>query len=263
MQRVSGQPVRVVLVAATLALAVAWAVFLRPPFLGGPAAYVIVSGKSMEPTLEDGDFVLARRQSSYRVGDIVAYRVPKGDPGAGAMVIHRIVGGSARTGYVTKGDNREGRDTWRPKPGDVVGSVSLTIPRAGVLLALLRTPVAIAALAGLAAFLFVSAGRRREPVLRSAAHGLRGSYLYPRPPDSPPPRLRSTRALLADADAVGAPAPRREPLPALRVPSQEQGEPAHAGAARPTPVSWSASPPCPPRRGRARSPDRIGQPRRG
>jgi signal peptidase I len=140
MKRVHSQPTRVALTAATLVLIVAWAVVLRPQFLGGPAAYVIVSGESMEPTLADGDFVFAKRQSSYRVGDVVVYRVPKGDLGAGALVIHRIVGGSAGASYLTKGDNREGRDLWRPRAQDAVGSVSLTVPGAGRVFAFLRTP---------------------------------------------------------------------------------------------------------------------------
>jgi signal peptidase len=175
MERGRPRPARIALAVALLALVVAWVMLLRPQFLGGAAAYVIVSGKSMEPTLADGDVVFARRQSSYRIGDIVAYRVPKGEAGAGAMVIHRIVGGSAESGYWTKGDNRDGRDAWRPKPHDVVGSVWLTIPRAGAAFAFLRAPLVLAGLAGLAAFLFVSAGRRPERRRAPPPHRLPGS----------------------------------------------------------------------------------------
>jgi signal peptidase len=154
--------------ALTVALVVAWAIFLRPQLLGGPAAYVIVSGASMEPNLANGDLVLATKKASYRVGDVVAYQVPKGEPGEGTLVIHRIVGGSEAAGYLTKGDNREGRDLWRPRPRDVVGSVSITVPRVGLLFAWMRTPLGLAAFAGLAVFLFVSAGRRRESEVRPA-----------------------------------------------------------------------------------------------
>ena len=147
--------------ALAVVLIVAWAVLLRPELLGGPAAYVIVSGASMEPTLAHGDLVVATRKDSYRVGDVVAYRVAKGEPGEGALVIHRVVGGSATAGYLTKGDSREGRDLWRPRPSDVLGSVSFRVPRVGLLLVSMRTPLGLATLAGLTAFLFVSAGRRR------------------------------------------------------------------------------------------------------
>jgi signal peptidase len=159
--------------ALTVALIVAWAVLLRPQLLGGPAAYVIVSGASMEPALANGDLVVATKKDSYRVGDVVAYRVAKGEPGDGALVIHRVVGGSATAGYLTKGDNREGRDLWRPRPNDVLGSVSVRLPRAGLLLALIRTPLGLAALAGLMTFLFVSAGRKREATVPAAGRRIR------------------------------------------------------------------------------------------
>lgn len=152
---------RVVATAATLALVVVWALLLRPQLLGGPAAYVIVSGKSMEPALLNGDLVVALKKSSYDVGDVVAYRVPQGDPGAGSLVIHRVIGGSATAGYVTQGDNREGRDLWEPKPRDVFGSMSLRIPRVGLVLAFVQTPLGIAISAAVATFLFVSAGSRK------------------------------------------------------------------------------------------------------
>jgi signal peptidase I len=112
--------------------------------------------------LAHGDLVLATKKASYSVGDVVAYRVPKDDPGEGALVIHRVVGGSESAGYLTKGDNRDGRDLWRPRAHDVIGSVSVRAPRAGLLFAVMRTPLGLAAFAGLSVFLFVSAGRRRS-----------------------------------------------------------------------------------------------------
>ena len=50
--------------AAIVMLAMGWVTVLRPAVLGGDAAYVIVDGRSMEPTYEDGDLVLVRRSSS-------------------------------------------------------------------------------------------------------------------------------------------------------------------------------------------------------
>lgn len=141
-----------------LALAIAaagfWFTELRPQSLGGPAGYVLVSGKSMWPHYHTGDLVLVSRQSSYHVGQVVAYRVPKGDPMAGAQVIHRIIGGDAKHGFVIQGDNRTAPDVWRPKPADIVGAKVLRIPRAVVVLQYLRSPVFLGILAG--SFVFVN-----------------------------------------------------------------------------------------------------------
>jgi signal peptidase I len=142
---------------AAIALAVFvcffWTQYLRPQAFGGGAAYVLVSGKSMLPRYHTGDLVLVERQSSYHVGDLVAYRVPKGDAMAGAQVIHRIVGGNAQHGFVVQGDNRSAPDVWRPQPGDIVGAKALRIPNAVLILQFLRSPIFLGLLA--ACFVFV------------------------------------------------------------------------------------------------------------
>ena len=145
-----------------LALVAFWAVALRPPFLGGPASVVLVSGSSMEPGLHTGDLVLARRQDSYRVGDVVAYRVPAGDVGAGAVVIHRITGGSPERGFVLRGDNRTTDDQWRPRPTEIMGRHLVDLPLSHPFLAAVLSPIGIGALA--AAFVFFKiAFRRAKP----------------------------------------------------------------------------------------------------
>jgi signal peptidase I len=138
----------------------AWALFLRPQVLGGPASYVIVAGTSMKPTLHASDLVIAVKRPSYRVGDIIAYHVPSG-PGKGTLIIHRIVGGSTAIGFLTKGDNREMPDQWNPKGKDVDGRLVLRIPRAGLALLWLHTPLGVAVLAALIAF-FVMRGTKGE-----------------------------------------------------------------------------------------------------
>jgi signal peptidase len=142
----------------------AWALLLRPGSLGGPATYVVVSGTSMEPAFHTGDLVVTRRRRSYAKGDIVAYHVPKGDPGAGRLVIHRVIGGSTRSGYVMQGDNRKSPDLWRPKPADVAGKTWFHIPIRDLGISRLFTPLGLAMAAGALAFLLVvTAPLKRRP----------------------------------------------------------------------------------------------------
>lgn len=138
-------------------LVIAWFILFRPAWLGGPAAYTIVSGTSMEPTLQNGDLVIMRQTGLYAVGEIVAFRVPADEPGGGNLVIHRIVGGSAEDGFVTQGDNKPGPDPWRPTHDDVVGSFWCVIPGAGAVMRWLRTPAVFASLAaGFVVFVLLS-----------------------------------------------------------------------------------------------------------
>jgi signal peptidase I len=127
-------------------LAIVWAVVFRPQWLGGPATYVMVRGDSMLPTLETGDLVITESRAEYRVGDVVAYRVPSSDVGSGLLVIHRICGGDGRRGYVLQGDNNSEPDPWQPTGADIVGVASFRIPEAGTLLGLLHDPATLASL---------------------------------------------------------------------------------------------------------------------
>src|SRR5690606_13721494 len=104
----------------------------------------------------------------YAVGDVVAFRVPDG-PGAGRLVIHRIVGGSPQTGYVMRGDNTPGPDEWRPTSEHVEGALWVRLPGAGNVVATRRSPTVLAPLAAAATVVFVmlSAPRPR----RRAEHG--------------------------------------------------------------------------------------------
>jgi signal peptidase len=144
----------------------AWFVLLRPVTLGGPASFLWVSGSSMLPTLTSGDLVVTQRQDRYGVGDVLAYRIPDGEVGAGTIVIHRLIGGSPDAGFVLQGDNKPAPDDWHPTRANVVGKLWFAIPGAGKYLQLLRTPTLFAPLAaGIVVFLILlgggSSGKRR------------------------------------------------------------------------------------------------------
>jgi len=199
--RVAGRlihPGNLVLLAAVVLLA-AWFVLLRPAFLGGPATYVRVTGDSMEPTLHAGDLAVARVQSTYGKGDIVAFRPPMHTGGRSAAVIHRIVGGSAEEGFVMQGDNNEGKDPWRISEGDILGEMWFRVPGGGRLLGILQSPLVLAALAsGVAVFLVLSGGEeKKRPREVSPAKGSGGAGRL-----RPPPGLTLLLLLILTATLV-------------------------------------------------------------
>jgi signal peptidase len=151
-----------VLTGTVLAVLLAAAVFLLWPLASGqPSRVIIVSGHSMEPTFHTGDMILALPAEHYERGQVVPYQVPKGDPGAGGLVIHRIVGGDAAHGFVMQGDNNPSPDIWTPKPADMVGRKVVLIPRVGLWMAWLRQPAVLAALiAGLVTMFLLLGGKK-------------------------------------------------------------------------------------------------------
>lgn len=125
-----------------------WVLWLRPPVLGGDTQVLIVRGLSMEPTYGSGDLVLVRPNETYRAGDVLAYRVPEGEVGAGTIVIHRIVGGDPVAGFTTRGDNNDSDDSWRPTSADVVGTARLHVPAVGRIGEAIRSTLGVASLTG-------------------------------------------------------------------------------------------------------------------
>ena len=88
--------------------------------VGFPVAVIIVSGRSMEPTLEVGDIVVGVK-SAYSVGDIVIWCASPT-----YCVVHRVIEISNRT-VVTKGDNNPSPDP--PIPRSLVKYRVVTVIR--------------------------------------------------------------------------------------------------------------------------------------
>ena len=147
----------------------AWALWLRPQFLGGSVDYIIVGGRSMLPTLRGGDLVVVQQEQAYRVGDVVAYHIPDG-VFRGRRIIHRIVGGDPVNGFVLRGDNNAEDDLWYPRQANVEGKLWLRIPSAGLLVAFVRSPAVLAAVAGgfVFALTMTSPGIQRPRLARPA-----------------------------------------------------------------------------------------------
>jgi signal peptidase I len=149
-----------------------WAIWLRPEFAGGHVGYIIVGGKSMQPTLRGGDLAIVQRKSTYRPGDIVAYHIPDG-LFRGRRIIHRIVGGDPVHGFVMRGDNNADDDLWYPRQSNIEGKLWKRLPVAGRVVAFARAPAVLAAVAGgfVFALVLTLAGPQRHGVL-SPATGL-------------------------------------------------------------------------------------------
>lgn len=134
-------------VACALAL-VALATVARPTWLlHGTTSTLIVSGHSMDGTYRTGDLIVVRTRATYHVGDIVGFQVPKGEAGAGMVVIHRLhalAGGR----FSTKGDNNPDPDPWTIAPSDIRGGADLRLAGVGNALAIVRGPLGVAGLFG-------------------------------------------------------------------------------------------------------------------
>jgi signal peptidase I len=136
-----------------------WSYF-APVALGGSTTYVVTEGISMEPRFHTGDLALVRTQSSYHVGEIVAYH----SKAFHTVVLHRIIG-RAGSRYVFKGDNNNFVDFEHPAASQLIGALWLHIPGAGATLESFSSPALIGGLVALGTLLFaggVFTRRRRR-----------------------------------------------------------------------------------------------------
>ena len=141
-------------------------VILAPIQIGGQIAYVSINGASMLPMMRTGDLALVREERDYNVGDVVTYK--NADLG---MVIHRIVRLDGDK-FVLKGDNNNFLDSYHPRESEVVGKLWLHLPTLGGTLSKLRTPVALATMAGgvvLMAFFPLNRNRRKSERQKDAS----------------------------------------------------------------------------------------------
>jgi signal peptidase I len=133
-----------VLVAALVYLA--W-----PAQLGGHLSLVVVSGHSMDGTYRSGDLLMAWPHADYNTGEIIVYKIPKGEPASGLRVVHRVI--DKQDGHFTsQGDNRTTPDFWRPTVNDVVGQPFFRIRAGGLALKWLLSPIALALVCGVCVY---------------------------------------------------------------------------------------------------------------
>lgn len=167
---------QIVELAFGLAVLALWAVTLRPTSLGGPATYVVIRGDSMLPVFHSGDLVVLRVAEGVAAGDVVGYRVPDGEVGAGHLVVHRIAAGDGQVGFTMLGDNNPAPDPWQPRAADVAGKAWVLLPGLGRVIVLVQQPAVAAALAVsllvmlvLSRYRWPDRGRRALPALGAKA----------------------------------------------------------------------------------------------
>lgn len=154
----------VVAAAATVASGLGF-VLVAPTSLGGTAHWVVTTGNSMEPGIHAGDLVIARPESGYRIGDVVAY---PSDTLGGTVVLHRIIGHSPG-GLVTRGDNNDWIDPDRPRSSQILGEMWLHIPGGGRMVSVFANPYLILALmVGMVALTVGGVAARRSRRRRGA-----------------------------------------------------------------------------------------------
>ena len=133
-----------------LLLAVLVWVGFAPVQIGGPVAYVMLSGNSMEPDYTVGDLILARKDPAPAIGEAVVYQHPQV-----GYVFHRIIDRQGDT-FLLQGDNNGWVDSYQPSGDQVIGSYWLHLPGGGSLISSLRKPVYFALLSLGAAGLVLS-----------------------------------------------------------------------------------------------------------
>ena len=114
------------------------------PTVFGLASANVETG-SMQPLINEDDFVFTRAQDSYAVGDIVMYQTT-GSYGETIAVTHQIIEIDENGNYITKGVNNQDADIDPVSPEQVVGKVFAVWHGSGKAAAFSRSPAGICVL---------------------------------------------------------------------------------------------------------------------
>ncbi len=148
----------------------------------------------MEPRFHTGDLALVRAQSSYHVGEVVAYDSRMFH----TIVLHRIIGRDGSR-YVFKGDNNNFVDPEHPRASQLLGALWLHVPGVGAKLQSIRSPLLVGALIAVGMLILtgsVFARRRRRLRGRARRSGVGAQAHPPRPPGAPAAGILAVGCLL-------------------------------------------------------------------
>ncbi|MCP8323043.1 MAG: signal peptidase I [Candidatus Methylarchaceae archaeon HK02M2] len=112
--------------------------------LGTTTPFLSVSGPSMEPTLNDGDYIIIKADTfdSLSIGDIIVFYHPYDYKNE--IIVHRIYDINLNSEQVlrTKGDNNNYPDPWYIEEEDYIGKFTgIKIPYLGYLAQLFPLPL--------------------------------------------------------------------------------------------------------------------------
>ena len=138
----------IMIILAVILVAI-WIAF-APITVGGQASYVIVTGISMLPGFHTGDLAIMKAASIYNVGDVVVYY----EPASGEKIIHRIIEVKVDR-YIMKGDNNTWIDPHSPTNDEIIGKLWIHIPKLGLTLQKLRSPINMAFIVGILGGVFM------------------------------------------------------------------------------------------------------------
>jgi signal peptidase I len=160
--------------------------WFAPTQFGGSTTYVVTHGISMEPRFHTGDLALVRAQSSYHVGEVVAYDSRM----LHTIVLHRIIGRDGSR-YVFKGDNNNFVDPEHPRASQLIGALWLHVPGIGATLQSIRSPLLLGALIAvgiliLAGSAFARSRRRLRGRARRSGVGAQARPAHPPRPSGAP-----------------------------------------------------------------------------
>ena len=115
---------------------------------------VVLTG-SMEPTITIDDLIVVEKTNDYKLNDIVVFQ------DGNLIVVHRIIAIDGEE-ITTAGDNNDGAIDDPIKVTDIYGEVVNIIPVLGLILKIVKSPIGVTIIIGIAIFLLVLSYRREK-----------------------------------------------------------------------------------------------------
>ena len=106
-----------------------------------PNQFAVVMSGSMEPTYSAGDLIVLRPIKDIQVGDVVAFKTPRGTPGFPPRLLHRVVEyEEAGARLTTKGDANADSDPFKVGMESLLGEATgFKVPLGGHVILFLQS----------------------------------------------------------------------------------------------------------------------------